>query len=57
MTYLTTRELAALLRISSRTVQRRTRDKQLPHIRIGHVVRYPVEAIHQKLGEAADARR
>lgn len=57
MNVLTPREVAELLKVSLRTVQRLTRARLLPHIRVGpRTVRYSAPAIEQLLGVTSNAR-
>lgn len=56
MNVLTARELAELLKVSLRTIQRYTRARLLPHFRIGpRTVRYSVAAIDMLTGGTSDA--
>lgn len=54
--YLTAKEIAGLLRVSIRTVQRMTANGELPHICVRGHKRYPATAIQRLIaGGRADA--
>jgi excisionase family DNA binding protein len=51
---MTPKELAAVLRVSVRTLQNHTRDGDIPHIRIGRSFRYPRQLVSELLMETGD---
>jgi excisionase family DNA binding protein len=54
---ITAKELAHLLRVSVRTVQRATREQGIRHIRLGRVVRYPIDVLDELSGGSSSAPR
>jgi excisionase family DNA binding protein len=49
MGLLTTQEIARQLQCSASTVRRLTRSGQIPHHKIGRLVRYPADAVELAL--------
>ncbi len=48
---LTSREAAEVLTISPRTLHTLTASGQIPHVRIGHLVRYSIDDLRQWIAE------
>lgn len=53
--YATAKELAALLRRSTKTVYRMTHEGEIPHIRVGREYLYDPEAVIAKLSQPEPA--